>query len=348
MHIELDFVKKYKDFVLRLQYNGNSNRLGILGASGCGKSMTLKVIAGIITPDQGRIVIDDQVFYDSSRKVNLTPQERKIGYLFQNYALFPTMTVEENIAAGVVDKTKSEVKERVVTMIHRFALDGLEKRYPKELSGGQQQRVALARIMAYEPRLIMLDEPFSALDSFLKDSLKLEMKQLLKDYAGGMILVTHSRDEIYDFSEELFIMSEGVIVETGETKELFIKPHYVESARLTGCKNISTAKIVDEYHVYAVEWDMIFKTSDLVTQNITHVAVRANHLYPSLHKESNQFHFEIIEVYEKPFELTFALKRPNSKGAPLLWKVHKSEARDVTRSSTCTLCVEEKNVMLLM
>ncbi len=347
MHIELDFVKKYNNFVLRLQYKGNSNRIGILGASGCGKSMTLKIIAGIITPDQGRIMIDDQVFYDSATKVNLTPQQRKIGYLFQNYALFPTMTVEENIAAGLADKTKSEVKERVGNMIHRFALDGLEKRYPKELSGGQQQRVALARIMAYEPRLIMLDEPFSAMDSFLKDSLKLEMKQLLKDYSGGMILVTHNRDEIYDFSEELFIMSEGKIVEIGKTKELFTKPHFVESARLTGCKNISTAKIVDEHHVYAEEWDMVLKTSDLATKNITHVAIRANHLYPSLNIESNQFQFEILDVYEKPFEVTFVLKRQNSKGAALLWKVHKNEFVSVIRSSTCTLYIEEKNVMLL-
>ena len=347
MHMELDFSKQYKGFTLRVQYKGDSNCVGILGASGCGKSMTLKAIAGIVTPDQGRIVIDGQVFFDSAQKINLSPQERKIGYLFQNYALFQTMTVTENIAAGLRAEKKQKIKERVAVMIKRFALTGLEERYPRELSGGQQQRVALARIMAYEPRLILLDEPFSALDSFLKERLKLEMKQLLKYYVGGMILVTHSRDEIYEFTEELLIMSSGSLIEIGKTREIFKKPQFMESARLTGCKNISSAVMLDENHVYAVDWDIIFETDKITINPVNYVAIRSHHLHLSASKETNRINYDIIDVSETPFELTFVIKKKKSNGGSLLWKLHKEEAKELAIEKTCCLYVQTDNVMAL-
>ena len=183
------------------------------------KSMTLKSIAGIETPDFGMIQIDDKVLFDSANKVDLKPQKRNVGYLFQNYALFPTMTVAKNIAAGLKG-SKEEKQKKVQEMIEKFALTGLADRLPGQLSGGQQQRVALARIMAYEPDVILLDEPFSALDVFLKDRLQQELIEMLKDYEGTVLMVSHSRDEIYRFSEELLIMDQGKPVIYGETKEI--------------------------------------------------------------------------------------------------------------------------------
>ena len=172
--------------------------MGILGASGCGKSMTLKSIAGIVTPDSGRIALQyakgeaagGRVLYDSALKINEKPQMRRVGYLFQNYALFPNMSVEENIAAGL--KGMEKKKAKVGEMIERFRLTGLEKRYPGQLSGGQQQRVALARMMIGEPEVILLDEPFSALDGYLKDIMQRDMQNFLNEYTGDMILVTHN------------------------------------------------------------------------------------------------------------------------------------------------------------
>ena len=168
MQLILDFEKKLEDFHLHVHYEGQASRIGILGASGCGKSMTLRSIAGIETPDRGLISLSGRDLFDSEKKINLRPQQRRVGYLFQNYALFPTMTVEQNIMAGVRG-SKEERQKRAQEMVHAFQLEGLEKRRPAELSGGQQQRVALARIMAYHPEALLLDEPFSAMDYFLKE-----------------------------------------------------------------------------------------------------------------------------------------------------------------------------------
>ena len=183
MGIKVDIKKKLGDFTLDIKFESDAARIGILGASGCGKSLTLKSIAGIERPDSGSIQIGEKVLFDSESRINLKPQKRNVGYMFQNYALFPTMTVEQNIAAGH-DRGFKEKDERVADMIERFSLRGLEKHLPGQLSGGQQQRVALARIMAYSPDIIMLDEPYSALDQHLKERLQHEMLSMLEDYRG--------------------------------------------------------------------------------------------------------------------------------------------------------------------
>ena len=191
--LKVNIQKELKEFELDVDFELKNKHLGILGPSGCGKSMTLKSIAGIVNPDSGVISLStdkETVYYDSNKKINLKPQNRNVGYLFQNYALFPNMTVEENIGTGVAKENREKT---VPEMIRRFHLEGLEKRYPRQLSGGQQQRVALARIMAYSPDVILLDEPFSAMDTFLKEQLRLELLNSLKDFEGFSIMVTHDR-----------------------------------------------------------------------------------------------------------------------------------------------------------
>lgn len=181
MALEISIQKRLGGFQLDMHLQSGSRRIGILGVSGCGKSMTLRSIAGVERPDSGRILVDERVLFDSKKHINVRPQKRSIGYLFQNYALFPTMTVAENIGAGLKG-SREEKRERVARMVERFQLSGLESRLPGQLSGGQQQRTALARIMAYEPDMILLDEPFSALDDNLKERLQQEMWELLEDY----------------------------------------------------------------------------------------------------------------------------------------------------------------------
>ena len=184
MSLQAAIKKRFSGFSLDVSLNTDGGVMGILGASGSGKSMTLKCIAGIETPDEGRIVLNGRVLFDSEKHINLPPQKRKVGYLFQNYALFPNMTVETNIAAGL-SGSKEEKQEAVARMIRLFKLEGLEKRYPSQLSGGQQQRVALARILVYEPDVIMLDEPFSALDYYLKEQLQFQVREVLGRCADG-------------------------------------------------------------------------------------------------------------------------------------------------------------------
>lgn len=279
MAVTVELRQKKGDFQLDLAIRTEARRIGILGASGGGKSMTLKCIAGIETPDEGRILVDGHCFFDSEKKINQKPQKRKVGYLFQNYALFPTMTVEKNIAAGL-SGTRVEKQKRVEKMIKKFRLEGLEKRLPGELSGGQQQRTALARIMAYEPEVILLDEPFSALDLYLKDKLQKDLAEMLAEYRGTVILVSHSRDEVYRFSEELFIIDQGKLVAGGETKKIFENPGHIQAARLTGCKNFSRARRIDGHTVEITDWKVILHTKQEVPEETQYIGYRAHDFIP--------------------------------------------------------------------
>ena len=183
--------KKLGAFKLDVKFETESEVLALLGPSGCGKSMTLKCIAGIEKPDEGRIVLDGRVLFDSEKHIDLTPQQRRVGYLFQQYALFPNMTVYQNIFAGARRLPKERREAAVSDMVERIYLEGLEKKKPAELSGGQQQRVALARILVSEPEALLLDEPFSALDATLKWQLSSSWLETLSSFSGAAVYVSH-------------------------------------------------------------------------------------------------------------------------------------------------------------
>jgi molybdate transport system ATP-binding protein len=275
MSLLVNIKKKLKGFELNVSFETKGEYLGILGASGSGKSMTLKCIAGIETPDEGKIVLNGKVLFDSQKKINLKPQQRNIGYLFQNYALFPHMTVEENIGIGLVG-SKKERDQKVSKMINSFHLQGLEKKYPNKLSGGQQQRVAMARCIAYKPDVLLLDEPFSALDSYLKEKLQTEVLEMVKLYNGEVLMVTHSRDEVYKFCRNLAIIDKGSSILIGDTKEIFNEPRFLQAARLTGCKNISKCDFLSPHKLHAVDWDIILETEKTVPKNIKYVGIRSH------------------------------------------------------------------------
>lgn len=178
----MDIEKDLSSFKLKVEIKQEKGTLGFLGESGSGKSMTLKCIAGLEKPTRGKIVLNDRVLFDSEKKINLSTQDRKVGFLFQNYALFPHMTVSQNIELGLLKLSKSEKKEIVARYLDILKLNGFEGRYPWQLSGGQQQRVALARALATSPDILLLDEPFSALDHHLRSNMEKELMNMLKDY----------------------------------------------------------------------------------------------------------------------------------------------------------------------
>ena len=279
MSLSVDIKKKFPNFTLDMHFSLSGRRVGILGASGCGKSMTLRSIAGIFQPDEGRIVLGDRVLYDSARRVDLKPQVRNIGYLFQNYALFPNMTVRENIMAGL-SGSKNAKMARANEMIAKFGLNSLEDRLPRQLSGGQQQRCALARIMAYRPDVILLDEPFSALDWYLRDRMQRELSDMLRDYEGMVIMVSHDRDEIFRFSEELLIVDAGHVIRQGATREVFSNPGTRSAAVLTGCKNFSRAERIDDHHVRATDWGITVETERVLPEGIRDLGFRAHQFKP--------------------------------------------------------------------
>ena len=326
--LKVNIQKKLKEFDLNVDFELKKGCLGILGPSGCGKSMTLKSVAGIVNPDNGVISLttnDETVYYDSNEKINLKPQKRNVGYLFQNYALFPNMTVEENVAIG---------------MIKRFRLEGLEKRYPRELSGGQQQRVALARILAYSPDVILLDEPFSAMDTFLKEQLRIELSNILKDFDGFSILVTHNRDEVFQFCDELLILDKGKIIAKGTTHDVFENPKKVQVARLTGCKNISKVEIIDDYHIKSLEWGITFEVAEKISQDITHIGIRAHDFLPAEKDDINSFDTINATKLEIPFEWQITLANG------LWWKLDK-KIHDHEFVIPDYLKVDPKNIILL-
>ena len=300
--LKVNILKKLKEFDLEVDFELKKGCLGILGPSGCGKSMTLKSVAGIVNPDKGVVSLtsdEETVYFDSNRKINLKPQKRNVGYLFQNYALFPNMTVEENVAIGL---PKNHDKNIVENMIKRFHLEGLEKRYPRQLSGGQQQRVALARILAYGPDVILLDEPFSAMDTFLKEQLRIELVNSLKDFDGFSIMVTHDRDEAFQFCDELIVLDEGKIIAKGDTYEIFENPKRVQVARLTGCKNISRIDVIDDFHLRSLDWGVDFEVSERISPNITHIGIRAHNFSAAKKDDVNVIDTADSTLLEMPFE----------------------------------------------
>lgn len=307
MAVYVEIKKEMKGFFLELCFQSDARRIGILGASGCGKSMTLKAIAGIETPDAGRIQIGERLLYDSAKGIDIRPQKRNAGYLFQNYALFPTMTVEQNIGAGLRMKGE-EKRRRVGHMIEKFRLSGLEGRYPAQLSGGQQQRTALARIMTCEPEVLLLDEPFSALDTFLRDRLEQELLAMLKDYGGTVIMVSHNRDEIYRFSEDLLVMEAGRVSRFGRCRDIFADPGRKAAAGLTGCKNFSRVRRIDRHHLEAEDFGIILHTDREVPENAAYIGYRAHEFVPVWGaREENCIKVQVESAAELPFEKKYYL-----------------------------------------
>ena len=360
MSVTVDIRRQLDSFKLDIKFHSDSRRIGILGAPGCGKSMTLKSIAGIEQPDEGRIEAEGRTFFDKEQKINLKPQVRNVGYLFQNYALFPTMTVEKNIAAGLKG-SRQEKEARVREVVEKFRLQGLEKRLPGQLSGGQQQRVALARIMAYGPDMILLDEPFSALDMYLKDQLQRELAEMLSDYSGTVIMVSHNRDEVYRFSEELLVIDQGKIAVAGKTKEIFRNPVSREAARLTGCKNFSRARRIDAHTVEAEEWGVILTTEREIPEDTQWLGYRAHDFIPVWCKEKkcsdgeedrdgtetpgpDMLRFELEDSAELPFEQNYYIKA----GTTVCWFVQRGQAEELEKKGMPDyLAFDEEKLLFL-
>lgn len=278
MSLYVDIKKKFSGFNLEVGFEAGADTVGLLGPSGSGKSMTLRCIAGIETPDSGRIVLNGNVLFDSKKGINLPSRKRRIGFLFQNYALFPNMTVENNISFGLRDLSTSKQAEKVGKMINILHLQGLEKRYPSQLSGGQQQRVALARALVIEPEALLLDEPFSALDEHLKDSMLVQMVETLADYRGVTLYVTHNMEEAYRVCKDLVVLSSGRLEASGNKESVFMNPPTVGTARITGCKNLSPARLISPCEIEVVDWGVRLKANIGSISSVGHIGIHAQYI----------------------------------------------------------------------
>lgn len=313
--------KRVGSFLLDLEFEANGETLALLGASGCGKSMTLKCIAGVETPDEGTIILNDRVLFDSKKKINLLPQHRKVGLLFQNYALFPNMTMRENIAIAIA-KNQPNKDEIINKKIDDFSLNGLENNYPHQMSGGQQQRVALARMLVNEPEILMFDEPFSALDEHLRWQVEQELIQVLKQHKGSSLYVSHNKDEVYRISDRIAVLDSGSIYSINDKESLFNKPTNLNTAIITGCKNISKIRRIDKDFIHAIDWDLILKCDEVIGNDSKYVGIHATSIAigSTPHKGTgsfcaeNEFRLNIVDKINNIFSTILILStKDNSK-----------------------------------
>ena len=308
MSLEVVIKKDFKSFTLDVAFSADDETLGFLGASGCGKSLTLRCIAGIETPDEGRIVVNDRVFFDSEQKINLTPQQRKTALLFQNYMLFPNLTVAQNVAAGIgKDVSRADRDAIVGRELKRFGLEGFDARYPAQLSGGQQQRVALARMLAARPGILMLDEPFSALDAHLKEVLEQNLVSLFDAYQGTVLYVSHDIDEALRFCDRIAVVDAGRIMEIDTGDDLVNNPRSVAALKLSGCKNATPVTRVDDRHVWSAKWGVTVEADDPVADDVAYLGVRARYLEQVDGPGRNCFRMRVDRASDSRFERTVLL-----------------------------------------
>jgi ABC-type sulfate/molybdate transport systems ATPase subunit len=278
MPLEVSIEKQLRGFRLAVEFTARETPLGLLGPSGSGKTMTLRAIAGLDTPDRGRIVLDGRVLFDSQRGINVPARDRRVGMLFQHYALFPHLTVGQNIAFGLRHLPAQERDRRVNLQLAAAHLEGLADRNPAWLSGGEQQRVALARALAIEPAALLLDEPFSALDTHLRGALERQLRGTLATFRGAAVFVSHNLEEAYRVCDELAVLSKGTVAALGPKEEIFRHPPTLEVARLTGCKNFSRALRLPDGRIEATDWGCRLRVPQASVPEPAHVAIRAHHI----------------------------------------------------------------------
>ncbi len=321
--LSVKLTKHLSNFTLDVSFSTDDQPLGLLGASGAGKSLILRCLAGIETPDAGKIVLNGRVLFDSDAGINVPICDRKIGILFQNYALFPHLTIAQNVAFGLSQKLSSDqIQTIVIQQLAAVRLEDLADRYPHELSGGQQQRVALARALASQPEVLLLDEPFSALDTHLRDQIERQLIDRLQSYQGITLLVTHNLEEAYRVCHQLLVLNEGNAIAHGPKHHIFEQPRKVSVAQLTGCKNLSPALVYGTHQVEVRHWQCILQTVEPLPLNLTQIGIRAHHiniLGSTLNQEqtqdlssspaaANTFHCWLAANSETPHRMTLYLK----------------------------------------
>lgn len=345
MALSVNIKKQLGNFHLETSFTVENETLALLGASGCGKSVTLRCIAGILTPDEGEIVLDGTVLYDSAAKINLPPQKRQVGYLFQQYALFPNMTVRQNIAVAARGQQRETI---VAEKLRQFQLEDIADKKPWQISGGQQQRTALARILASNPKTILLDEPFSALDSYLKYQLELELAETLEQFPGTVVWVSHDRDEVYRNCQRVCVIDRGKSQPICTLDELFHTPDTEAAARLSGCKNYADA-VPGDGTVSIPDWGITLACGRAVPPALHRIGIRAHHVCVAAPGDENAFSCVVTRVVEDVFS-TIVLLRPldAAAGAPLLrMELDKAAWQDIPDKERLVVSVAPENILLL-
>jgi molybdate transport system permease protein len=316
MALEVQIEKKLPEFTLDVSFTAGNTPLSLLGPSGAGKTMLLRCIAGLERGSRGRIALDGRVLLDTERRIQVPARDRRVGMLFQHYALFPHRTVAENVAFGLQNLTSDERARQVAALLERVHIDGLDRRYPRELSGGEQQRAALARALAVEPEALLLDEPLSALDTHLRSQMETQLEETFATYRRPTLLVTHNIEEAYRLGEQMLVLSRGRVAAFGAKEDILRRPPSLEVARLTGCKNFSRARAISENTVEALDWGCQLRMAHAPAAPaapFAHVGIRAHHIDfveagAANAPQENVFPCWLVRSSETPFRITLHLR----------------------------------------
>lgn len=305
--LAIDVIKPLDGFQLEVALQAQQSPLGVLGASGAGKSLLLRCIAGLETPAQGKIVLNGRTLFDAEKGINVRSCDRNVGIVFQNYALFPHLTVAQNIAFGI--KHRHQRATLVNTWLETLELSGLSNRYPHQLSGGQQQRVALARALAMEPDILLLDEPLSALDTYLRSHIEKLLYKVLSNYSGVTLFITHKLEEAYRLCPNLIVLANGNVAAAGTREYIFIHPPTVDVARVTECKNFSPAHRLGDQWIDALDWSCQLKIMSQPESAQIHIGIRAHHIqFPTDFNLENTFPGWLAMVSETQHRVTLYIK----------------------------------------
>lgn len=344
--------KQLPEFRLQVKFRTFQAPLGLLGASGSGKTMTLRCIAGLETPAQGRIVLNGRVLFDAQQGINVPSRDRRVGLVFQNYALFPHLTVAQNIAFGMGRVPRSQRAAAVRHYLHRIGLPDMGDRYPHQLSGGQQQRVALARALAIQPDILLLDEPLSALDTYLRSRIETLLIEVLASYSGVTLFITHKLEEAYRVCTDLLVLSAGQLLAQGTKEDIFNRPPRFQVAQVTECKNFSLARLRDATHIEALDWGCTLEVIDPIPADLAWVGLRAHHIrFPKRADHSNTVLGWLAMISETQHRVSLYIKLHHPPASPQDYHLQAEVYRErweLLRSRPCPWNIRLDPVHLMM
>jgi molybdate transport system permease protein len=307
--LQADITKSLPNFQLELNLQAGREPVGLLGASGAGKSITLRLIAGIATPDSGRIVLNGRTLFDSAQGIDIPAAQRRVGVVFQDYALFPHLSVFDNVGFSLHRLPRAERALRVERLLQALRIAHLAGRMPAQISGGERQRVAIARCLAMEPEALLFDEPFAALDPHLRRATEEQLRETLRSYRGAVLFVTHDMEEAFRFCTGLIVLDHGRTIASGPRQALFEDPGSIVAAHLTGCKNVVPASRIDASHLRVEAWDCTLISSRAIDDATSAIGYRSHHFrFQQQAEGENVFLCWLMETSEAPHEMTIYLR----------------------------------------
>lgn len=344
--LDVDIYKDFGSFKLDIAFTSSDQVVGILGPSGSGKSLTLKCLAGIIKPDRGRIVINDRVVFDSKKNINLKAQDRRIGYFFQDYALFPNMSVYDNIRAGIRDK-KANHKAIINKKLEELGLSHIRNKKPSEISGGEKQRTALARILVNDADLLLLDEPYSAIDEYLRWKIEVDIKETIEKYKIPTLFVSHNMDEVYRMCDSLVTINKGKGEAIKKTKDLFTNPETLSAAEISGCRNFSRIEEVEEGKYRACDWGIDLDIGAYRKSDFLGIRSHSIRIVEENSRE-NTYPLDLIKEIEEIYKYSLIVRPKNSNHqGSLRVDIDKDEWNRLKGKENLYFHIDEKDLLYL-